>query len=77
MAAAIGSRGKMRSPLPQMAGGTSLVFCQIAGAAIRFAASGGAAVQNVTGLQHFARGVDRTSEGNVVPFIIAARKRDL
>ena len=77
MAAAIGSRSKMRSLLPQMAGGTSLVFCQIAGAAIRFAASGGAAVQNVTGLQHFARGVDRTSEGNVVPFIIAARKRDL
>ena len=61
----------------QLTRGRPLAFCQVARSIIRFAPSGGATIQNVVSLQHCARAVDCTSNGDVVPFIIAARERDL
>ena len=65
-----------RGPL-QMTRGWPLAFRQVARSAIRFAPSRGATVKNVVSLQHCARAVDRTSDGDVIPFAIAARMRDL
>ena len=65
-----------RSPL-QLARGRPLAFRQVARSIIGFAPAGGATIQNVVSFQHCARAVDCTSDGDVVPFIIAARERDL
>jgi len=71
------SRGKMRSRSTQMTRGWPLAFRQVARSAIRLASARGATVKNVVSLQHCARAVNCTSDGDVVPFVIAARKRDL
>ena len=62
---------------PQLTRGRPLAFRQVARSIIRFAPAGGAPIQNVVSFQHCARAVDCTSDGDVVPFIIAARERDL
>src|SRR5260370_32011567 len=65
-----------RGPL-QMTRGWSLAFRQVARSAIRFAPSRCASVKNVVSLQHCTRAVDRTSDGAVIPFVIAAPKLNL
>src|SRR5712692_7219259 len=65
-----------RGPL-QMTRGWPLALRQVARSAIRLASARGATVKNVVSLQHCARAINCASDGDVVPFVIAARKRDL